>query len=722
MGGLRAGTTSASVASIFLQSQAGINPFAIASSTGTQLLTLTQAGALGLGTSTPSGLGITIERTGLSGTTTAGITQYLTFANSVASAQQFGNNTYMRTTNTATTTLVGSILRIEDSTTYGNTVRGLEVQTERGNNTLGENTAISGFARTFGVRGVTEGNAGATFEPAGVYGETRGTTQGNALRGYSSSITTAALLKLFQDTSTFTGTGLLMNFGNSGGSFSSTTASRFIDLQNAGTSRFTVGAYGMLTIGDGTMGTNAGIQIGYGGLCVDDDGSCNASTTGRISAEEYHTGNSDLAEMYFGDASLAAGEIVYLKGGLSIGKASQETADRIFGVISTKPGLLLGYDDSSLREGEVGHPIALSGRVPIKLSNENGPIKTGDELMLSSIPGVAMKASSTGVVVGIALEDFDETRAYSDTYINQFGENIIVPRFTPINQVTDPRINDGCYYGGGVAAGEAPCVPLQTETEDEQVAEANALAAAEAKADALAALALVPSETVTLAEREVQVGQIVMFVDLRYRYLDAESSTMLAALMATTTAANDAVETIWQRLVILAENFIDGVLSVFTLKADRVETKELCVDGVCVDAENLRTLLNQSAGTPVESTIETNDDEVVVTVIGGGEDTTATSTETGGDVVSPSAESDGNGTTTDAASTTEQTGAEPVVTEEGESEDIPAEDEPAEPLPEVVEEEQEVTEDETVRDEDGAQETENGGETAASTDGATVAE
>jgi hypothetical protein len=506
---------------------------------------------------------------------------------------------YLKTTNTATTTVVGGIIRLEDSTTYGNTVRGFEVQTDRGTNTQGENTALSGFARTFGVRGVTEGDAGAVYEPAGIFGETQGTTQGNAIRGYSSTITSAALLKLFQDTSAYTGTGLLMNFGNAGGSFSSTTASRFIDLQNAGSSMFTVGAYGMTTIGDGTTSHNAGLQIGYGGLCVDNDGSCNASTTGRVSAVSYHTGNSDLAELYFSDENLKTGEVVYLKGGLSVGKASEETADKVIGVITTKPGLLLGYDDESLNDGEEGFGVALAGRVPVRLSNENGEIKTGDELMLSSIPGVVMKATSTGQVVGIALEDYQESRAYSDTYINQFGDDLVNPVVTPINPYSDPRINDGCYYGGGNKSGDEPCVPLTATTTDAQIAEAQALAEAEAQAEALADLAYVPSDRVVLDNgEEVRVGQIVMFVDLKERYLDEAGQTMIAALVAapTTTGAIEG-ETIWSRLVTLAENFVDGVLSVLTIKADRVEVKnELCVDGVCVTADDLRNLLNQTGG------------------------------------------------------------------------------------------------------------------------------
>ncbi len=560
--------------------------------TGTTL----SSGNIGIGTSTPVSR-LAIEKLNFSGSGIAGINQYFTFNNSVASAVQYGNFGYLYATNTATTTLVGNMFKLEDSTLFGNTVRGFEVQTDRGTNTLGENTALSGFARTFGVRGTTKGDAGGTYEPAGIYGETQGYTQGNAIRGYSSTITTASLLKLFQDSSTFTGTGLLMNFGNTGGSFSSTTASKFIDLQNAGTSMFTVGAYGKLTIGDGTTAQNAGIQVGYGGICVDNDGSCNASTTGRISAVSYHTGNSDLAETYFSNENLKAGEIVYIKNGLSIGRAGENNKDKVIGVVSTKPGLLLGFDDTSLKAGEKSYPIALKGRVPIRLSDENGEVKAGDELMLSSIEGVAMKASSTGKIIGVALEDYSGSQAYSDTYINQFGDDLVDPVFEPINKDNDPRINDGCYFGGGNASGEEVCKPLLATSTDGRVVEAQALAKREAEERELARLANIAAERVnTVNGQEVKVGQIVMFVDLRNRSLDEVGAEMITALMAkASTTDSEVSETVWQRLVNLANNFVDGVLSVFTLKADKVEVKDqLCVDGVCVTGDDLRQLLNRN--------------------------------------------------------------------------------------------------------------------------------
>jgi hypothetical protein len=570
------------------------------------------SGNIGIGTTTP-GSRFAIEKLTFTGAGVAGITQNIKSTNITASAVQYGNFGYLYASNTATTTIAGNMFKIEDNTTFGNTIRGFEVQTDRGINTLGENTALSGFARTFGVRGTTKGDAGGTYEPAGIFGETQGTTQGNAIRGYSSTITTASLLKLFQDSSTFTGTGLLMNFGNTGGSFSSTTASKFIDLQNAGTSMFTVGAYGKLTIGDGTTNNNAGIQVGYGGICVDNDGSCNASTTGRVSAVSYHTGNSDLAETYFSNENLKAGEVVYIKGGLSVGRAGDSNKDKVIGVVSTKPGLLLGFDDTSLKVGEKSYPIALKGRVPVRLSNENGEIKAGDELMLSSVSGVVMKATSTGKIVGVALEDFNGNRAYSDTYINQFGDDLVDPVFEPINKDNDPRINDGCYFGGGNASGDEVCVPLVSTTTDGQIVEAEALARREAEERALARLANIAGDNVTLANgQQVKVGQIIMFVDLRNRTLDEIGTEMISALMmqASSTDNNSEEKTVWQRLVKLANNFVDGVLSVFTLKADKVEVKDqLCVDGVCVTGDDLRKLLNENQTTNTENNSSNENNE-----------------------------------------------------------------------------------------------------------------
>jgi len=53
--------------------------------------------------------------------------------------------------------------------------------------------------------------------------------------------------------------------------------------------------------------------------------------------------------------------------------------------------------------------IALAGRVPVKVTTENGPINVGDPITSSSIPGVGMKAVKSGAIVGKALQSYDNS-------------------------------------------------------------------------------------------------------------------------------------------------------------------------------------------------------------------------------------------------------------------------------------------------------------------------
>jgi hypothetical protein len=329
----------------------------------------------------------------------------------------------------------------------------------------------------------------------------------------------------------------------------------------------------------------------------------------------------------------------------------------------------MGSDDTSTRAGEEAYPIALAGRVPVQLSTENGPIAAGDELMLSSLSGVAMKATSTGQVIGIALEAFVDTRYYSKTYINQFGDDLVDPVYEPIATNDDPRINDGCYYSGGNATGEEPCVPLSATTTNAQLDEANNRAADESVAKQLAELARERSERATLATGEtVRVGQVVMFVERSTRWLDNSQYAALATLLSTSTEfVLPEQPTILDRLVQLAQSFVDGVLTLTGLKAEKIETNELCIDGVCVTGDELRALLDSQTADATEdeatdagTTTDTNTDttnspatEEISDEITGGETDTATSTLDEGSTTTESAAS----SSPSVATTTSSTGA-----------------------------------------------------------------
>ena len=128
-----------------------------------------------------------------------------------------------------------------------------------------------------------------------------------------------------------------------------------------------------------------------------------------VSIGDYSGG--DLAEYYkTDDPSIEAGDVVTVDkdSNIHVVKGSKYADGEAIGVISTTPGQILsdGYASADDSDAVI---VALAGRVPVKVSLENGIIRKGDYLTESSVPGVAMKATEPCVTIGKAMEDFDGT-------------------------------------------------------------------------------------------------------------------------------------------------------------------------------------------------------------------------------------------------------------------------------------------------------------------------
>ncbi|MFA5854259.1 MAG: hypothetical protein WC866_04195 [Patescibacteria group bacterium] len=117
-------------------------------------------------------------------------------------------------------------------------------------------------------------------------------------------------------------------------------------------------------------------------------------------------GGFDYAETFPATPDLDAGDIVMVDAentnGYGVKKSDAAYENTLLGVISTKPGFLTGKQDTDTQ------PVALAGRVPVKVSTESGEIKPGDPITSSSVPGVGMKAAEAGRVIGIALQGWNE--------------------------------------------------------------------------------------------------------------------------------------------------------------------------------------------------------------------------------------------------------------------------------------------------------------------------
>ena len=131
------------------------------------------------------------------------------------------------------------------------------------------------------------------------------------------------------------------------------------------------------------------------------------------------------------------------------------------GVVSTDPGYVL--DDGKMPEPKV--PIALAGRVPVKVSSKNGIIYIGDYLTASDIPGVAVRAITAGPVIGTAMEDYTESDPTQVGKITMFIKNTYIP-VAPLSIAADGNLNS---FSSPVSSEEAalalglPGVPVQPQ-------------------------------------------------------------------------------------------------------------------------------------------------------------------------------------------------------------------------------------------------------------------
>lgn len=113
----------------------------------------------------------------------------------------------------------------------------------------------------------------------------------------------------------------------------------------------------------------------------------------------------DVAEHYIftEDDKVEPGDVVSVGDLPGDGDKAKRSYDRkLLGVVAQSPGLVLG-------ESAVNSlPVAITGRVPVKVSNKNGAIKIGDPITTSDIPGVGMKATQAGKILGTAMENYDK--------------------------------------------------------------------------------------------------------------------------------------------------------------------------------------------------------------------------------------------------------------------------------------------------------------------------
>ncbi len=177
----------------------------------------------------------------------------------------------------------------------------------------------------------------------------------------------------------------------------------------------------MITGGNKWSITNAGVATfrlntatapnGPFAVCHDNNGpsndilkDCNGAPTADY-AERYPT--ADGSE--FGDIMVPGSKEVITTNGdhiVQLVKSATPYQGPVVGIVSNNMGdfTSAGYN---VPEEENPMSIALVGRVPVKVTDEGGPILVGDFITTSSTEGKGMKATKAGRVIGMALSNWD---------------------------------------------------------------------------------------------------------------------------------------------------------------------------------------------------------------------------------------------------------------------------------------------------------------------------
>ena len=233
------------------------------------------------------------------------------------------------------------------------------------------------------------------------------------------------------------GTGLSKSYDDAGNTLTLTTddsaivhdsLSGFVANEHIDHSAVSITAGAGLT-GGGTIAATRTVNVGAGSyINVNaNDVAVDATTTntankvvardssgnfaaGTITATATQATYADLAEKYSGPENLEPGDVVVFAGGYEVEACSEESDHRVAGVVSTDPAYLMNNDAE-------GHPIALAGRVPCKVT---GPVAKGDLMVSSALSGHAKADNNAGPgrIIGKAIGSSEGGEAVIEVLVN----------------------------------------------------------------------------------------------------------------------------------------------------------------------------------------------------------------------------------------------------------------------------------------------------------------
>lgn len=119
-----------------------------------------------------------------------------------------------------------------------------------------------------------------------------------------------------------------------------------------------------------------------------------------VFAQDFTTGTAESI-LIQADREVVSGDIVSVKDKkFSLSNVAYDSS--IYGVITDKPAVVM--DDRALEGRKY---VASFGEAFVRVTTKNGVITKGDFITSSDIPGVGQKATSSGQIVGMALQSYE---------------------------------------------------------------------------------------------------------------------------------------------------------------------------------------------------------------------------------------------------------------------------------------------------------------------------
>lgn len=155
----------------------------------------------------------------------------------------------------------------------------------------------------------------------------------------------------------------------------------------------------------------------------------------------------DVTQGYSADETLQNGIIVRIKGDdkAKVMPLTQEDEGEMFGIVVSSSESPVSISDPDLQQVFV----ATQGRYDVLVSTQNGQIRAGEGVVISSIKGVGMKSDDLHrVLVGKAIENFDGESDAESTVKIADGRTVALGRIR-----VDVSVNRNPSYSGDTIAG-----------------------------------------------------------------------------------------------------------------------------------------------------------------------------------------------------------------------------------------------------------------------------